>query len=94
MISHPNLKTLFGAILAIASFVPSLHAQSKPNVLIIVADDLGYNDVGFQGCKDIATPNLDTLAVQSVRCTSGYVSHPFCSPTRAGLLSGRYQSVF
>ena len=68
--------------------------SGRPNVLVIVADDLGYADVGFQGCKDIPTPNLDKLASRSVRCTSGYVTHPFCSPTRAGLLSGRYQQRF
>ncbi|MGL6076958.1 MAG: sulfatase-like hydrolase/transferase [Fimbriiglobus sp.] len=67
---------------------------AKPNVLIFVADDLGYRDVGFQGCQDIATPNLDALAAKSVRCTNGYVSHCFCSPTRAGLLTGRYQHRF
>ncbi|MBI5774612.1 MAG: sulfatase [Verrucomicrobia bacterium] len=69
-------------------------AAAKPNILVIVADDLGYADVGFNGCKDIPTPNLDALAKQSLRCTSGYVSHPFCSPTRAGLLTGRYQQRF
>lgn len=69
-------------------------AAEKPNVLIIIADDLGYADVGFQGCKDIPTPNLDSLAKQSVHCTSGYVSHPFCSPTRAGVMTGRYQQHF
>lgn len=69
-------------------------AAGKPNVLVIVADDLGYADLGFQGCKDIPTPSLDRLAAQSVRCTSGYVSHPFCSPTRAGLMTGRYQQRF
>ena len=67
---------------------------AKPNVLIIVADDLGYNDVGFQGSKEIPTPHLDKLAAQSLRCTNGYVSHPFCSPTRAGLMTGRYQHRF
>ena len=67
---------------------------AKPNVLIIVADDLGYNDVGFQGAKEIPTPHLDKLAAQSLRCTNGYVSHPFCSPTRAGLMTGRYQHRF
>ncbi len=76
----------------------ALHAAgapaSKPNILVILADDLGYGDVGFNGCKDIPTPNLDTLAKSGVRCTSGYVTHPFCSPTRAGLLSGRYQQRF
>ncbi len=90
----PNLRNLFAAILALVCFNATLHAQSKPNVLVIVADDLGYNDVGFQGCKDIATPHLDELAAQGVRCTNGYVSHPFCSPTRAGLLAGRYQQRF
>ncbi|HEY6167329.1 MAG TPA: sulfatase-like hydrolase/transferase [Verrucomicrobiae bacterium] len=66
----------------------------RPNILVVLADDLGYADVGFNGCKDIPTPNLDALAKQSVRCTSGYVSHPFCSPTRAGLMTGRYQQRF
>lgn len=72
----------------------SLFAAEQPNVLLIVADDLGYADVGFQGAKDIPTPNLDRLAKQSVRCTNGYVSHPFCSPTRAGIMTGRYQQHF
>lgn len=71
-----------------------LAAGDQPNVLIIVADDLGYNDVGFQGSKEIPTPNLDRLAASGVRCTNGYVSHPFCSPTRAGLMTGRYQHRF
>jgi len=71
-----------------------LSASDKPNVLIIVADDLGYHDVGFQGSKEIPTPNLDKLAATGVRCTNGYVSHPFCSPTRAGLMTGRYQHRF
>lgn len=59
-----------------------------------MADDLGYADVGFNGGKDIPTLHLDALAKNSVRCTSGYVTHPFCSPTRAGLLTGRYQQRF
>jgi arylsulfatase A-like enzyme len=67
---------------------------SQPNILLIVSDDQGYVDVGFQGGKDVPTPNLDRLAASGVRCTSGYVSHPFCSPTRAGLLTGRYQARF
>ncbi|MBN8421349.1 MAG: sulfatase [Verrucomicrobia bacterium] len=67
---------------------------AKPNVLLIVADDLGYNDLGFQGSTDIPTPNLDKLAAQSLVCTNGYVSHPFCSPTRAGIMTGRYQQRF
>lgn len=67
---------------------------AKPNVLLIIADDLGYHDLGFQGSKEIPTPNLDKLAAQSLVCTNGYVSHPFCSPTRAGIMTGRYQQRF
>ncbi len=66
----------------------------KPNILLIVGDDMGYGDVGFHGCKDIPTPNLDALAAAGVRFTNGYVSGPYCSPTRAGLLTGRYQQRF
>jgi arylsulfatase A-like enzyme len=69
-------------------------AEPKPNILLIVSDDHGYADVGFQGCKDIPTPHLDQLARSGLHCTSGYVSHPFCSPTRAGLMTGRYQQRF
>ncbi len=67
---------------------------SRPNVLLIVSDDQGYADTGFNGCKDIPTPNLDRLAKSGVRCTSGYVTHAFCSPSRAGLMTGRYQQRF
>ncbi|MBI5685052.1 MAG: sulfatase-like hydrolase/transferase [Verrucomicrobia bacterium] len=69
-------------------------AADKPNILLIVGDDMGYADVGFHGCKDIPTPNLDALAAAGVRFTHGYVSGPYCSPTRAGLMTGRYQTRF
>lgn len=69
-------------------------APARPNVLLIVADDLGYNDVGFHGARDIPTPHLDKLAASGVRCTSGYVSYPVCSPSRAGFITGRYQQRF
>jgi len=85
-------KALLAAILFLA--VQFAQAASTPNILLIVADDLGYADVGFQGSKEIPTPNLDKLAKRSLRCTNGYVSHPFCSPTRAGLMTGRYQQRF
>ena len=84
-------------LLSFVSFFLStavLAADRKPNILILLADDLGYADVGFQGCKDIPTPNIDSLAKNGVRCSSGYVSGPYCSPTRAGLLTGRYQTRF
>ncbi|MDX1948711.1 MAG: sulfatase-like hydrolase/transferase [Pirellulaceae bacterium] len=69
-------------------------AAGKPNILIIVGDDMGYADIGVQGCKDIPTPHIDSLAKNGVHCTSGYVSGPYCSPTRAGLMTGRYQQRF
>jgi arylsulfatase A-like enzyme len=69
-------------------------APAKPNIVVLLADDLGFADLGFQGGRDIPTPNLDALAAGGVRCTNGYVSGPYCSPTRAGLLTGRYQQRF
>ncbi len=69
-------------------------AKRRPNIVILLADDMGFADAGFQGCKDIPTPNLDSLSQRGVRFTSGYVSGPYCSPTRAGLLTGRYQTRF
>jgi arylsulfatase A-like enzyme len=83
------------SLLFLASLLFTASAlAAKPNVLLIVADDLGYHDLGFQGSKEIPTPNLDKLAAQSLVCTNGYVSHPFCSHTRAGIMTGRYQQRF
>jgi len=75
-------------------FAFALTAAERPNILIIVGDDMGYADVGFHGCKDIPTPHLDALAASGVRFTNGYVTGPYCSPTRAALLTGRHQSRF
>ncbi|CDF79827.1 arylsulfatase [Formosa agariphila KMM 3901] len=75
-------------------FLNITQAQEKPNFLVIVADDLGYADLGFNGCKDIETPNLDQLANNGVKFTNGYVTHPYCGPSRAGLITGRYQARF
>ena len=69
-------------------------AATKPNVIVIVGDDMGYADISAHGCKDIPTPYIDSIAADGVRCTNGYVSAPYCSPTRAGLLTGRYQTRF
>lgn len=66
-------------------------AGEKPNILVIVADDMGFADSGFQGCQDVATPNIDSLAKNGVRFTNGYVSGCVCSPSRVGVLTGRYQ---
>ena len=70
------------------------NAAERPNVLIIVSDDQGYADAGFQDSRQAVTPHLDALAKSGVRCTSGYVTFPVCSASRAGLLTGRHQSRF
>lgn len=94
-----SIKSLC-AILGLAFFgnsvsaAPTASGADRPNILVIVSDDQGYADAGFQGCKDIPTPHMDRLARAGLRCTNGYVSHPFCSPSRAGLLTGRYQQRF
>ncbi|MCB9875740.1 MAG: sulfatase-like hydrolase/transferase [Planctomycetaceae bacterium] len=69
-------------------------SQSVPNIVLILADDLGYADVGFQGSTDILTPELDQLAKQGTTFSSAYVVHPFCGPSRMALLSGRYPYEF
>ncbi len=66
----------------------------RPNIVIFVTDDQGYADISVHGCPDYQTPHLDSLARNGVRCTSGYVSQPQCSPSRAGLMTGRHQSRF
>ena len=69
-------------------------ANQKPNMIVILADDLGYGDVGFNGSEEILTPNIDLLAENGIICENGYVTHPYCGPSRAGLITGRYQSRF
>ncbi len=65
-----------------------------PNVIVILADDLGYGDTGVYGSKIVKTPNIDALAADGVRFTQGYVSHPVCAPSRSAIMTGRYQTRF
>ncbi len=70
-------------------------AAEKPNIIIFLADDLGYADIGAGGdSQDILTPHIDAIANSGVRFTDGYATHPVCSPSRAGLMSGMYQHRF
>jgi arylsulfatase A-like enzyme len=69
-------------------------SATPPNFLVFMADDLGYADLGVQGCRDVPTPNIDAIARAGVRFTDGYASCSICSPTRAGLQTGRYQQRF
>lgn len=70
------------------------NTNEQPNIIVILTDDQGWADVGFNGATDIPTPNIDKMAAEGVIFSNGYVSHPYCSPSRAGLLTGRYQARF
>jgi hypothetical protein len=88
---------VFSACLLVCAFLGQARAaQTKqpPNIVILFADDLGYGELGFQGNKQIPTPHIDSIAKNGVRFTNGYVTASVCSPSRAGLLSGRYQARF
>ncbi len=72
----------------------AMAAENKPNVLIFLADDVGWAEFGFQGNPQIPTPNIDSIAKNGVRFTQGYVAATYCSPSRAGLMTGRYPTRF
>ena len=82
----------FAAVLAAAAAAVTLGAQtaSRPNIVLIITDDVGYGDLGSYGAKDIRTPNIDRLAKEGIRLTDFYAA-PQCTPTRASLITGRYQ---
>jgi len=88
------MKTPLLSALLCALTLPLSMAADKPNIVLIVADDLGYADLGVHGCKDIATPHMDSIAKDGVRLTDAYVTAPVCAPSRAGLLTGRWQDRF
>ncbi|WP_405295685.1 sulfatase-like hydrolase/transferase [Algibacter sp. Ld11] len=92
ILNKERVKILLVAIVFIAA--SKAFSQTKPNIIVILTDDQGWADVGFNGATDIPTDNLDRLASQGVIFSNGYVSHPYCSPSRAGLLTGRYQARF
>lgn len=93
--------TLFAIVVAVVLVLTfsvtngaGVQAQSKPNVVLIVADDLGYADVGYHGCKDVPTPHIDSIARAGLYFTDGYSNGAVCAPTRAALMTGRYQGRF
>lgn len=87
-------KLLTGAAMLLAAWMAAVTVQAqtprKPNIVIILADDLGYGDIGTFGATDIRTPNIDGLATNGIKLTSFYSASPVCSPTRAALITGRY----
>ena len=68
--------------------------SEMPNLIILLADDLGYGELGCQGNNEIPTPHIDGIAKKGVRFTQGYVTAPNCSPSRAGLITGKYGTRF
>lgn len=92
-----GLRALSALALTATALNPALarsDARQRPNIVLIVTDDQGYRDVGFNGSRDIRTPNIDRIAREGVRFTRGYVTFPVCGPSRAGFLTGRHQSRF
>ena len=87
-------KRMTSLVALVSCLTFSIQAQESPNVIVIVADDLGYGELSCQGSKDIPTPNIDLIATNGARFTQGYVTAPFCSASRAGLMTGRYQTKF
>lgn len=92
---------LLSALLAQAVFAPQQSGPQDragetrpPNVVVILADDAGYADFSVHGCKQFATPRIDSIAARGVLCRQGYVTASVCSPSRAGLMTGRYQQRF
>ncbi len=88
------MRTIAIILASLAFHTTTLPAADRPNILYLLADDFGFADAGFQGCQDVPTANLDSIAKNGVRFTSGYVSAPVCSPSRAGFMTGRYQARF
>ena len=94
-LSSKLICTLF----AVALSAGTLHAEAgdepkSPNLIVIMADDMGYADVGFNGCTDIPTPHIDSIATDGVKFTSGYVGYAVCGPSRASFITGRYGQRF
>jgi len=88
------MKRLLTLLTLLTFTLPVIADSRRPNVIIILSDDQGYGDVGFNGGTDIPTPHLDLLAANGTIFRAGYATHPYCSPSRAGLITGRYQHRF
>lgn len=90
ILKKPILSGFISTLLFVVASSLSAATAPRPNILFILTDDLGYNDVGFNGSTDIITPNLDELAKNGTTFSSAYTAHPFCGPSRTALMTGRY----
>ena len=82
------------AALGAASLRSQSPAAGRPNIVLIMSDDMGYGDLSSYGATDIKTPNIDSLGRDGVKLTDFYANGVLCSPTRAGLINGRYQQRY
>ncbi|MDG1292300.1 MAG: sulfatase-like hydrolase/transferase [Flavobacteriaceae bacterium] len=95
-----KILSVFSLIMVVFTVLGCMQEKKKtsqknhPNVIVIMTDDLGYVDVGFNGSVEIPTPNIDRIAQQGVKFTNGYTPYSVCSPSRAGFITGRYQQRF
>jgi len=89
-----TLAVCVAALLGAAAAPPQAPSSGRPNIVLIISDDMGYGDLGSYGSTDIETPNIDSLARDGVRMTDFYANGVLCSPTRAGLINGRYQQRY
>ncbi|MBS1612550.1 MAG: sulfatase-like hydrolase/transferase [Bacteroidetes bacterium] len=87
-------KLIAGKNEYLADSVRGLSKMKRPNVILILADDLGQTDISLYGNKIVSTPNIDGIGRRGATFTEGYISSPVCSPSRAGLITGRYQQRF
>src|SRR5438093_13615909 len=89
------MRPVLIALAALVAAAPLSAAEAKkPNVIVFLSDDVGWGELGFQGNKQIPTPNIDSIAKNGTRFTNGYVAATYCSPSRAGLMTGRYPTRF
>ncbi|MBM4186204.1 MAG: twin-arginine translocation pathway signal protein [Gemmatimonadetes bacterium] len=85
---------LWLVMVALVGLWSAATAQSRPNVVLIITDDMGYGDLSSYGAPDVRTPNIDRIGREGVRLTDFYANGQFCTPTRAGLITGRYQQRY
>src|SRR5688572_18695227 len=93
-LAHADQPMNFVAAFLIAIGLVMAAPATRPNIVLILADDLGYGDLGCYGGKSVATPHLDRLAREGVRFTDAYVTSPSCAPSRLSLMSGAYPQRF
>ena len=89
-----RISAIFSSFIFVSMSAVISFAQTQPNIIVVLVDDAGYADWGFNGSDQVQTPNIDNLVNRGTYFSEGYVSNSVCSPSRAGLITGRYQNRF